>query len=228
MSDIMSKNIRPLTAALVCLGLGLSVQMTTAQAEKGYLTDSAGDVVSTSSGECWNISDGLAPPVEACGDVIVVAEEVVVDPCSLDGDGDGVNDCDDRCPSTPAGAKVDAQGCEIIKDLVLHVTADHFDFDKAVLKPAMMQLLDEVMAKIEASPGDEHVMIVGHTDSIGTEAYNQGLSERRARSAADYMVQQGFPQDKISISGMGESEPIADNSTKQGRAENRRVEIKTH
>ena len=223
----MSKSIRPLTAALVCLGLGLSIQTTAVRADLGYLTDSAGDVVKTSAGECWRISDGLAPPVEACGDVIAVAEPAV-DPCSLDSDGDGVGDCEDKCPNTRAGAKVDSQGCEIMDDLVLHVTADHFDFDKSELKPAMMDLLDEVMAKVEASPGDEHLMIVGHTDSIGTDAYNQGLSERRARSAADYLIQKGFPQDKISISGMGESEPVADNSTKQGRAENRRVEIKTH
>ena len=226
MSDIMSKSIRPLTAALVCLGIGLSIQ-TTAQAELGYLSDSAGDVVKTSDGECWRIEDGLAPPVEACGDVIAVAEEPV-DPCSLDDDGDGVNNCIDKCPDTRAGAKVDSQGCEIIEDLVLHVTADHFDFDKAVLKPAMKDLLDEVMAKVEASPGDEHLMIVGHTDSIGTEAYNQGLSERRARAAADYLISKGFPRDKITTSGAGESEPVADNSTRQGRAENRRVEIKTH
>jgi OOP family OmpA-OmpF porin len=225
MSDIMSKSIRPLTAALVCLGLGLSIQ-TTAQAEKGYLTDTAGNVVTTSGGECWRISDGLAPPVEACGDVIVVAEEPV-DPCSLDGDGDGVNDCIDKCPNTPAGAKVDSQGCEIIADLVLNLTADEFEFDSAELKPEMMQVLDEVAAKIEASPGDETVMIIGHTDSIGTEEYNQGLSERRARSAADYLIEQGVAQDRISISGMGETQPVADNSTREGRAQNRRVEIQT-
>jgi OOP family OmpA-OmpF porin len=227
MSDIMSKSIRPLTAALVCLGLGLSIQTTTLQAaDKGYLTDSAGDVVKTSGGECWRISDGLAPPVEACGDVIAVVEEPV-DPCSLDGDGDGINDCDDKCPSTRAGAKVDAQGCEIIEDLVLDLTADEFEFDSAELKPEMMRMLEDVAAKIEASPGDETIMIIGHTDSIGTEEYNQGLSERRAQSAADYLVQQGVSQDRISTRGMGESQPVADNSTREGRAHNRRVEITT-
>jgi OOP family OmpA-OmpF porin len=225
MSDIMLKSIRPLTAALVCLGLGLSIQTTAVQADKGYLTNSAGDVVKTSGGECWRISDGLAPPVEACGDVIAVAEEV--DPCSLDSDGDGVNDCDDKCPDTRAGAKVDSQGCEIIEDLVIDLTAGEFEFDSAELKPEMMQMLDDVAAKIEASPGDENIMIVGHTDSTGPESYNQGLSERRARSAADYLIQQGVSQDRISISGMGETQPVADNSTREGRAQNRRVEIMT-
>jgi OOP family OmpA-OmpF porin len=228
MSDIKSNSIRTLPAAIACLGLGLAIQISAAQADIGYLTDSAGDVVKTSYDECWNIQDGLAPPVEACGDVIAVAAEPAVDPCSLDSDGDGVGDCEDKCPNTTAGAKVDAQGCEIIQDLVLNVTADHFDFDKAILKPAMMQMLDDVMAKIQASPGDEHLMIVGHTDSVGTDSYNQGLSERRARAAADYLVKLGFPQDKLSISGMGESQPAADNSTRAGRAQNRRVEIKTH
>ncbi len=138
MSDIKSNSIRTLTAAIACLGLGLAIQSNVVQADTGYLTDTAGDVVKTSSGECWRIHDGLAPPVEACGDVIAVAAEPAVDPCSLDSDGDGVGDCDDKCPNTAAGAKVDSQGCEIIQDLVLNVTADHFDFDKAVLKPAMM------------------------------------------------------------------------------------------
>ena len=227
MSDIKSKSIRPLTAAMIGLGFGLAIQTGSVLAETGYLTDSSGDVVKTSSGECWNIHDGLAPPVEACGDAIAAFEEPI-DPCSLDSDGDGVGDCEDKCPDTRAGAKVDAKGCEIIEDLVLHVTADHFDFDKSDLKPAMMDQLDEVLAKVEASPGDERLRIIGHTDSIGTDSYNQGLSERRANSVADYLIQKGFPASKLSVSGMGESEPVADNSTRAGRAMNRRVEIKTH
>jgi OOP family OmpA-OmpF porin len=224
--NIKSHSIRPLTAALACLGLGLAIQTTAVQAETGYLTDSAGDVVKTGYGECWNISDGLAPPVEACGDVITVAAEEV-DPCSLDSDGDGVNDCDDKCPNTPAGAKVDSQGCEIIADLVIDITADEFEFDSAQLKPQMKDALDEVAAKIAASPGDEYVQVIGHTDSTGPEDYNQGLSERRAQSAADYLVQQGVSPDRLSISGMGETQPVADNSTREGRAMNRRVEIMT-
>jgi OOP family OmpA-OmpF porin len=227
MSDIMSKSIRPLTAALACLGLGLSIQATTAQAELGYLTDTAGDVVTTSAGdECWKISDGLAPPVEACGDeVVVVVEEV--DPCSLDSDGDGVNDCIDECVATISGGKVDAVGCLIIEDMVLNATADEFAFDSAELKPEMKALLDDVAAKIEASPGDETIQVIGYTDSTGPEEYNLGLSERRAQSAADYLIEQGVAADRVSTMGMGESDPVADNSTREGRAMNRRVEIKT-
>jgi OOP family OmpA-OmpF porin len=242
---------RSASAAVVVLGLGLALTGTNAVAT-GYLTNSAGEVVKTSAGDCWTISDGLAPPVEACGDVIEVVQtaepdsdgdgvpdsrdkcpntpqgvEVDEDGCPIDSDGDGVPDYLDKCPGTPAGTKVDSQGCAIIEDITLRVTADHFAFDSAELKPAMMQTLDDVMAKIEASPGDERLEIIGHTDSTGPESYNQGLSERRARAAADYLIQQGFPQDKLSVSGMGETQPTADNGTREGRAMNRRVEILT-
>ncbi|HEY8330368.1 MAG TPA: OmpA family protein, partial [Pseudomonas sp.] len=69
------------------------------------------------------------------------------------------------------------------------------------------------------------IKVNGHTDSTGTDAYNQGLSERRAASVVDYLVSQGVAQDKLSSEGFGESKPVADNSSKEGRAENRRVEI---
>ena len=227
MSDIMSKSIRPLTSALLCLGFGLSLQTTamSAETEKGYLTTTAEEVVKDTSGECWKTSDGVPPPVEACGDAIVVVEEV--DPCSLDTDGDGVNDCIDECAATIVGGKVDAVGCLIIEDLVLNATADEFEFDSAELKPEMKALLDDVAAQIEASPGHESIQVIGYTDSIGTEEYNLGLSERRAKAAADYLIQQGVAADTVSTLGMGESDPVADNSTREGRAQNRRVEIKS-
>ncbi|PZO31710.1 MAG: flagellar motor protein MotB, partial [Betaproteobacteria bacterium] len=69
------------------------------------------------------------------------------------------------------------------------------------------------------------VIAIGHTDSIGSDAYNQKLSERRAQAVKDYMVSKGVAADRIQIKGMGESQPVADNKTKEGRAKNRRVEI---
>ena len=87
-----------------------------------------------------------------------------------------------------------------------------------------MSALDAVIAKLKGTQADESVQVIGHTDSTGPEAYNQGLSERRAQAAADYMSSKGVGN--ISVSGMGESAPVADNGTREGRAMNRRVEIR--
>ncbi len=251
MSDIYRIKPRPITAAIMCLGFGLAIQGNDLQA--GYLTNSYGEVVMTGGQECWNIGGGLEGPVEACGDVIEVAAveeldsdgdgvpdgqdecpdtpqgvEVDANGCPKDSDGDGVPDYLDKCPGTPSGSKVDANGCQIIEDLVLKVTTDHFKFDSASLEPAMIKALDGVLGQINASTGDENLQIIGHTDSTGPDSYNQGLSERRAQSVANYLIQNGFPKTKLTVSGMGEKQPVADNSTREGRTMNRRVEILTH
>ncbi len=99
-----------------------------------------------------------------------------------------------------------------------------FDFDKATLKPEGRQVLDQVAAQAETI-NLETLIAVGHTDSIGTEEYNQGLSERRANTVKNYLVSKGIPADRIYAEGKGETSPVADNSTREGRAQNRRVEI---
>ena len=99
-----------------------------------------------------------------------------------------------------------------------------FDFDKSTLKPEGRQLLQQVAQ--QASTIDlETIIAVGHTDSIGTEAYNQKLSERRAASVKAYLVSLGIDPNRIYTEGKGELQPIASNKTKEGRAQNRRVEI---
>ena len=99
-----------------------------------------------------------------------------------------------------------------------------FDFDKATLKPEGRQVLDQVAAQAETI-NLETLIAVGHTDSIGTEEYNQGLSERRANTVKNYLISKGIPADRIYAEGKGETSPVADNSTREGRAQNRRVEI---
>ena len=99
-----------------------------------------------------------------------------------------------------------------------------FDFDRSDLKPAGQSRLSQLASEMSQA-SVQSVDIVGHTDSIGSEAYNQGLSERRAQSAADYLVGQGVNPGVISARGAGELQPIADNSTADGRARNRRVDI---
>ena len=99
-----------------------------------------------------------------------------------------------------------------------------FDFDKSELKPEGKKALDELIGKIK-SVDLQFAIAVGHTDSVGSEAYNLALSTRRAESVKSYMVSQGLPANKITTVGKGESQPVASNDTAQGRAKNRRVDI---
>ena len=102
-----------------------------------------------------------------------------------------------------------------------------FDFDKSNIKPEAGAILDRLVAFMNENK-DKRVALSGHTDSIGTPAYNQKLSERRVNSVKDYVVKKGVNSGRISGQGFGESKPIADNKTKEGRAKNRRVEIKVN
>ena len=99
-----------------------------------------------------------------------------------------------------------------------------FDFDKATLKPEGRNILDQVADQV-SKLNLESLIAVGHTDSVGSDAYNQRLSERRAASVKNYLVSKGVPADQIIASGKGESAPVASNATREGRAQNRRVEI---
>ena len=145
-------------------------------------------------------------------------------PPPKDSDGDGVFDDKDRCPNTTPGVKVDAIGCFVEVTLKLS-----FDFDSAKLTADDMKQLDGALANLKNFPADViasiKVHVAGHTDSRGRDAYNQALSERRAASVKDYLVAGGFPEAQIDTIGYGETQPVADNATDEGRAENRRVVI---
>ena len=99
-----------------------------------------------------------------------------------------------------------------------------FDFDKSVIKPAGKAKLDDLANKVRAI-NLEVVIAIGHTDSIGSDAYNQKLSVRRAESVKAYLVSKGVEPNRIYTEGKGEKQPVADNKTKEGRAKNRRVEL---
>ena len=99
-----------------------------------------------------------------------------------------------------------------------------FDFDKAVLKPAGQASLDDMVGKLK-DINLEVIIAVGHTDSIGTDAYNQKLSVRRAEAVKAYLQSKGVEANRIYTEGKGEKQPVADNKTAEGRAKNRRVEI---
>ena len=99
-----------------------------------------------------------------------------------------------------------------------------FDFDKAILKNEGKNKLDDLATKVKAI-NLEVVIAIGHTDSIGSDAYNQKLSVRRAESVKAYLVSKGVEPNRIYTEGKGEKQPVASNKTKDGRAKNRRVEI---
>lgn len=99
-----------------------------------------------------------------------------------------------------------------------------YDFDSAALRPEAKENLRQ-LAEIMGEDDNTELLIVGHTDSVGEAQYNQNLSERRADSAADYIISQGIGAVRVDTEGRGESEPIADNDTEAGRQENRRVEV---
>ena len=120
-----------------------------------------------------------------------------------------------------AGAKVErfGEGIEVTFDSGLL-----FDFDSDRIKPEAAKNLQE-LAKSLNKFGNSNLMIVGHTDSQGEDAYNMALSVRRANAASAYLQSQGVPASRISTAGRGESEPVASNDTDAGRQQNRRVEV---
>lgn len=108
---------------------------------------------------------------------------------------------------------------------VIRLRGVNFDFDKADIRPAARPILDQAARRLSQCPS-ERLRVEGHTDAIGSDAYNQELSQRRARSVRDYLVSQGVRSGRIEAVGFGESQPIASNDTPEGRQLNRRVEIR--
>jgi OOP family OmpA-OmpF porin len=189
--------------------------------------DSDGDGVPDYMDKCPNTPKGVK--VDANG-------------CPLDSDGDGVPDYLDECPHTPAGAKVlpngcalkgdcrtpkpgeavDANGCAASHNFILKGVK--FEFDSARLTPGAKLILDQVAETLKSYP-DIDVDVEGHTDYIGSDSYNMGLSERRADSVKDYLANAGVKAKRMTPIGYGKTRPIASNETEEGREQNRRVEL---
>ncbi len=146
-----------------------------------------------------------------------------------DSDGDGVNDCNDKCPNSPAGQTVGPDGCPV--PVTIDLRGVNFDFDKSTLRPDAVAILNEAIEVLKKYP-ELKVEVAGHTDSVGTDAYNQKLSERRAKAVYDYLTSNGVDAGRLmGPHGYGESRPIAPNTTPdgkdnpEGRAQNRRTEL---
>jgi OOP family OmpA-OmpF porin len=174
--------------------------------------------------------DGVPDGIDRCPDTPRGCG-VDRDGCPLDSDHDGVCDGLDRCPNTPAGAQVDENGCTIeakkfIDTGLISTTKILFDTGKSTLKPESKSELDKIGGILAEVP-DTRVEIGGHTDNVGSEQLNMKLSEERALAVKEYLLK-NFPQlkaENLSAKGYGESKPVASNNTKEGRAQNRRVEF---
>lgn len=176
--------------------------------------DSDNDGVINANDQCPNTPAGVAVDATGC-------------PLSADADNDGVLNAQDKCPNTRAGAEVNYEGCEILQTRQLNSL--HFAFDSAKLSPEGMRYLDTEEDKVNTvltQYPQATVEIAGYTDSVGTEKYNLGLSQRRTDSVRDYLVSHGVDPTRIASHGYGESDPVASNSTRDGRAQNRRVEVR--
>jgi OOP family OmpA-OmpF porin len=186
-----------------------------------YVQDSRGIIARNPFGLCWRT--GYWTPADAvpgCDLPICVAPEtlengkcvappppVVVPPAPA-----------------PAPAPVAAPVAVPISEKVSYSADAFFDFDKAVLKPEGKAALDDLGSKLQGI-NLEVIIAVGHTDAIGTDAYNQKLSVRRAEAVKAYLLTKGVEANRVYTEGKGEKQPVADNKSTSGRAKNRRVEI---
>ncbi len=159
----------------------------------------------------------------------------VADCSTMDTDGDGVNNCDDKCPDTASGTIVGPDGCA--QKVVIDLRGVNFKFDrpkkgetdisKSLATPTAdsLAVLSQAVDTLQRYP-QVHVTVAGYTDSKGTDAYNQSLSERRASIVYNYLTSHGIDASRLEGPiGHGETNPIGDNATDSGRAQNRRTEL---
>jgi len=196
----------------------------TQRSEDGYGDWFLGFSIVSRFGEPAAAPEPVAPPPPPTPD------------CStLDSDGDNVNDCNDQCPATEAGTIVGPDGCA--QKVVIDLRGVNFKFDrpkkgetdisKALAEPSAdsIAVLDQAIDTLQRYP-QVRVTVAGYTDSVGTDVYNQGLSERRASIVYDYLTSHGIDASRLDgPTGHGENDPIGDNGTDSGRAQNRRTEL---
>jgi len=173
--------------------------------------------------------DGVSDPNDKCPDT-PAGVQVGPDGCPVDSDGDGVPDNEDVCPTSPGTAAT--KGCPELDAATLKMLDEkvRFEFDQARVEDSYKQLLDSIVTALTTYP--DHVLLIkGHADYIGSEEYNQALSERRAEAVKEYLVSQGVQNpDRLVTRGYGETQPLVKvnerlsrRRTESDRAQNRRV-----
>ena len=183
----------------------------------------SGDAWKNSAGQCWRDSSWTpATAAVGCDGAIVAAPAPVVAPAPAPAPAPAAPQAAPApapvvvapapAPQPPAATKV------------TYAADAFFDFDKSVLKAEGKAKLDDLVGKVKGI-NLEVIIAVGHTDSVGTDAYNQKLSVKRSEAVKAYLVSKGIEKNRVYTEGKGEKQPVADNKTKEGRAKNRRVEI---
>jgi outer membrane protein OmpA-like peptidoglycan-associated protein len=211
----------------------------------GCALDGDGDGIADHLDRCPGTASGQAVESDGCGDadgdgVLDDADRCALTPggtpvdgsgCPRDSDSDGVADYLDRCPATPESQRVDEIGCTVLfqeeegQRVPLVLRGVSFDLGQATLTPGSFAALDEVAASLVANP-EVRVEVGGHTDDSGTDEFNLRLSVERAEAVRGYLISRGVTPDRLEARGYGTQEPIASNDTEQGRAQNRRVELR--
>lgn len=197
----------------------LAASMGTAAADQKIISnwvDSAGNPIRSGYGLCWR--SGFWTPETAHPDCDGAVKPAPVVPLAP------VAQVPAPAPSPAAATAEPAQ--PVLKPLIKATLngINLFEFDRSVIRPEAQRVLDDLIAQVQ-SVRVEAVVIEGHADWTGTEAYNQKLSERRADAVKTYLVQKGVAPSIIYTEGKGELEPVASNKTREGRSQNRRVEI---
>lgn len=211
-------------------------------APKGYLVDSSNDVVKSGFGLCWRTGTWTPADavVEGCDDMLKPAPAPVLAPAPAaeapapapaaeapaTASEAATSSAADAAPSVEATAPAPAPAATTAptSEKVTFEADAFFDFDKFALKPAGKAKLEDLVSKLKGTD-IEVVVATGHTDSIGSDAYNMKLSMRRANAVKAFLVSKGIPADRIFTEGKGERQPVASNKTREGRAKNRRVEV---
>jgi OOP family OmpA-OmpF porin len=228
---------------LICCTLLLTSSLAFADkvAPKGYLVDSANNPVKSGFGLCWHTGTWTPADatVEGCDDMLKPAPTPVpapkaaepapapapapASPAPAAASAEAPAPAPEPAPA-PAPAPVPAAAAAPTSEKVTFEADTFFDFDKFALKPAGKARLEDLVSKLTGTD-IEVVVATGHTDSVGTDAYNQKLSMRRANAVKAFLVSKGIPADRIFTEGKGESKPVASNKTSEGRAKNRRVDV---
>ncbi len=218
----------------VPFGKGSSAPVVVAAA----VVDTDGDGVADSADQCPGTPAGVSVDSKGCAldsDRDAVADyadecpgtvsgaQVDEKGCELDGDADGVVDRLDKCPNSAPGVQVDVNGCEIKAEIQLQGVT--FESNSDQLVSGTESVLNDAAATLVKYP-EITVEVEGHTDSVGAAQYNESLSARRAETVRDYLIAKGVSADRITARGYGESQPIADNDTVEGKAANRRVVLR--
>ncbi|MFZ2305806.1 MAG: OmpA family protein [Rhodoferax sp.] len=196
----------------VAIALAAAALATVAGAQEIHNWKSnAGDVWKNSVGQCWR-DNSWTPATAAPGcDGAIVPPAPAPAPAPVAA----------PAPAKPAPAPAPAPA---VASKVTYAADAFFDFDKAVLKPEGKAKLDDLVGKVKGI-NLEVIIAVGHTDSVGSDAYNQKLSVKRSEAVKAYLVSKGIEKSRVYTEGKGEKQPVADNKTKEGRSKNRRVEI---